>query len=192
MVARIAPLPSTGNPPDIQELLAFGTEATGGASNVFLTLAKNSELFRRWLPFYAEFYTPGRLAPRQRELLILRTAWRCRCDYEWGAHVRMGCAAGLSDEEIADVADHLDARAWSPADEVLLRVVDELVDDHGVERPTWDALARYFDEPQLIEVLMVVGSYVGLAGFLNAVEVQREAGVPGLPVTPKEDQQCLA
>jgi alkylhydroperoxidase family enzyme len=192
MVARIAPLPSTGNPPDIQGLLDFGTEATGGASNVFLTLAKNPELFRRWLPFYAEFYTAGRLAPRQRELLILRTAWRCRCDYEWGAHIRMGGAAGLTDEEIASVADRLNARTWSPADETLLRVVDELVDDHGVKRPTWDALTSYFDEPQLIEVLMVVGSYLGLAGFLNAVEVQREAGVPGLPQTPKEDQQCLA
>ncbi|MBV9060159.1 MAG: carboxymuconolactone decarboxylase family protein [Pseudonocardiales bacterium] len=192
MAARIAPLPSTGNPPDIQELLDFGTEATGGASNVFLTLAKNPQLFRRWLPFYAEFYTPGRLAPRQRELLILRTAWQCRCDYEWGAHVRMGRAAGLTDEEIAGVADHLNAQAWSPTDEALLRVVDELIDDHTVEQPTWDALTRHFDEPQLIEVLMVVGSYVGLAGFLNAVEVQREAGVPGLPQTPKEDQQCLA
>ena len=192
MAARIAPLPSTGNPPDIQELLDFGTEATGGASNVFLTLAKNPELFRRWLPLYAEFYTAARLAPRQRELLILRTAWRCRCDYEWGAHVRMGHAAGLTDEEIAGVADHLDARAWSPADEALLRVDDELVDDHAIERPTWDALAKHFDESQLIEGLMVVGSYVSLAGFLNTVEVEREAGVPGLPQTPKENHQCLA
>ena len=57
MAARIAPLPSTSNPPDIQELLDFGTEATGGASNVFLTLAKNPQLFRRWLPMYAESST---------------------------------------------------------------------------------------------------------------------------------------
>jgi len=58
-------------------------------------------------------------------------------------------------------------------------------DGRGLEQPTWDALARHFDESQLIEVLMVVGSYVGLAGFLNAVELEREAGVPGLPWTPK-------
>jgi hypothetical protein len=60
-------------------------------------------------------------------------------------------------------------------------VAGELVDDHAVKRVSWDALARHLDEGALIEVLMVVGSYVGLAGFLNAVEVEREAGVPGLP-----------
>lgn len=192
MTARIAPLPPTGNPPDIQELLDFGTEGTGGASNVFLTLAKNPELFRRWLPMAAELYTDGRLAPRQRELLILRTAWRCRSDYEWGQHVRMGRAAGLTDEEIDGVAGPVDARTWSPVDQALLRVVDELVGDHAVTQPTWDALAKHFDEAALIEVLMVVGTYVGLAGFLNAVEVEREAGVAGLPNTAQEENRCLA
>jgi 4-carboxymuconolactone decarboxylase len=192
MAARIAPLPSTGNPADIQELLDYGTAGTGGASNVFLTLAKNPELFVRWLAFSAEPYTEGRLAPRQRELLILRTAWRCRCDYEWGQHVRMGRAAGLTDEEIAGVAGHLDAGAWSPLDEALLHVVDELVGDHAVTGRTWDILAGHFDEPQLIEVLMVVGNYIGLAGFLNAVGVEREAGVSGLPTAHQENHQWLA
>lgn len=187
MTARIAPLPSTGNPADIQELLDFGTQGTGGASNVFLTLAKNPELFVRWLAFSAEAYTEGRLEPRQRELLILRTAWRCRSDYEWGQHTRMGRAAGLTDEEIAGVADGVDARGWSPLDEALLRVVDELVDDHAVDQRTWDALAGHLDEPQLIEVLMVVGNYIGLAGFLNAVGVELEAGVAGLPSARQEN-----
>jgi len=192
MTARIAPLPSTGNPADIQELLDYGTQGTGGASNVFLTLAKNPALFVRWLAFSAEPYTEGRLAPRQRELLILRTAWRCRCDYEWGQHARMARAAGLTDEEIAGVAGPLDARAWPAVDAALLRTVDELVEDHAVAPTTWDTLARHFDEPQLIEVLMVTGNYIGLAGFLNAVGVEREAGVPGLPIAHQENHPWLA
>jgi alkylhydroperoxidase family enzyme len=192
MAARITPLQPQGNPADIQELLDFGTDSTGGASNVFLTLAKNPALFRRWLPMTAEFYTESSLAPRQRELLILRTAWRCRSDYEWGAHVRMSRAAGLTEDEIAGVAGPLEAQAWSSADEALLRAADELVDDHTVTASTWAALARHYDEPHLIEVLMVVGTYIGLAGFLNAVGVEREAGVAGLPTTAKENQRCLA
>ena len=192
MAARIAPFPSTGNPHDIQELLDFGSEGTGGASNVFLTLARNAELFRRWMAFTAEFYTPTSLAPRHRELLVLRTAWRCRSDYEWGQHVRMGRAAGLTDDEITGVARPLDARAWSPTDVALLRAADELVEDHTVAPSTWAALARDFDEGHLIEVLLLVGSYIGLAGFLNAVGVEREAGVPGLPTTVSEENRCPA
>ena len=192
MAARIAPLPSSGNARDIQELLDYGTQGTGGASNVFLTLAKNPELFVRWLAFSAEPYTEGRLEPRQRELLILRTAWRCRSDYEWGQHVRMGRAAGLTDDEIGGVAGDLDPQAWSPLDAALLSTVDELVEDHAVAPTTWETLARHFDEPQLIEVLMVVGNYIGLAGFLNAVGVEREAGVPGLPTAHQENHPWLA
>jgi 4-carboxymuconolactone decarboxylase len=189
MTARIAPLPSTGNPADLQEMLDYGSAGTGGASNVFLTLAKNPALFVRWLAFSAEPYTEGRLAPRQRELLILRTAWRCRSDYEWGQHVRMGRAAGLTEEEIGGIADHLDPWEWPALDEALLRVVDELVADHAVAPSTWETLATHLDEPQLIEVLMVVGNYIGLAGFLNAVGVELEAGVAGLPSAHRENHQ---
>ena len=186
MTARIAPVPSAGNAPDLQELLDFGTAGTGGASNVFLTLARNAELFRGWMTYTADFYTPTALAPRHRELLILRTAWRCQSDYEWGQHVRMAHGAGLTDAEIAAVAGDIDTAAWSATEVALLRVVDELIDDHTVAPSTWAALARHFDEPHLIEVVMVVGTYIGLAGFLNAVGVEREAGVSGLPTTAQE------
>jgi alkylhydroperoxidase family enzyme len=198
MTARIAPVPPTGNAPDIQELLDFGTEGTGGASNVFLTLARNPELFRGWMAFTSDFYTPTALAPRHRELLILRTAWRCGSDYEWGQHVRMAHAAGLTDAEITAVTGDIDAAAWSATDAALLQTVDELIDDHTVAPSTWAALARDFDEAHLIEVLLLVGSYIGLAGFLNAVGVEREAGVSGLPTThqpttgQKEKNRCLA
>jgi 4-carboxymuconolactone decarboxylase len=180
MAPRIAPVPPTGNRPDIQELLDLSTAAMGGVLNVFLTLAKNPELFRRFTALFGLF-TAGKLPPVQRELLILRTAWLCRCDYEWGQHVRIGGVAGLTDVDITRVTHELDPQAWSPLDYALLRATDELVENHRVTRPTWDALAEHFDEPQLIELVMVVGTYVALAGVLNSAEVEREPGVPGFP-----------
>jgi 4-carboxymuconolactone decarboxylase len=180
MVPRIGPVQPTGNRPDIQKLLDLSAEATGEMLNVFLTLAKNPEVLRLFTPL-AGPVTTGRLSPRQRELLILRTAWLCWCDYEWGQHVRIGAAAGLTDGDIIRVADELDSQAWSPLDYALLQATDELVENHRVTRPTWDTLAQHFDDATLIELVMVVGNYVALAGVLNSAEVEREPGVPGFP-----------
>jgi alkylhydroperoxidase family enzyme len=178
---RIAPLPPTGNRPDIQELLDAATDATGGAANVVLTLARHPGLFRRFTPLSGKLLVAGKLPPALRELLILRTAWRCRCDYEWGQHVRIGQTAGLDEATITRVAGDIDPGDWSPLEQAVLRATDELVAGHRVEEDTWTRLAQDLDEVQLIELVMVVGTYVALAGFLNSAGVEREPGVPGFP-----------
>jgi 4-carboxymuconolactone decarboxylase len=181
MAPRIAPVPPTGNRPDIQELLDLSTEGTGGAANVVLTLARNPGLFRRFVPFSGKLLVAGKLPPAKRELLILRTAWLCASEYEWGQHVRIGLEAGLSDDEIDRIPGPLDRNAWTLLDYTLLQATDELVGSHCIERPTWDVLAEYFDEQQLIELVMVIGTYVMIAGFLNSLEVEREPDVAGFP-----------
>ena len=184
MAPRIAPLPPTGNRPDIQELLDAATDVTGGAANVVLTLARHPGLFRRFTPLSGKLLTAGKLPPALRELLILRTAWLCRCDYEWGQHVRIGQTAGLDEETITRIAGDVDPQVWSPLEQAVLRATDELVADHRVGAGTWARLAEDLDEAQLIELVMVVGTYVALAGFLNSAEVEREPGVPGFPAPP--------
>ena len=77
-------------------------------------------LFARWLPFGGKLLA-GRLPARDRELLVLRTGWRCRSEYEWAQHVVVGRAAGLTDEEIERVVAGPDAPGWDPFEAVLLR-----------------------------------------------------------------------
>ena len=74
----------------------------GDAVNIFATLVRHPRLFRHWLPFGGALLT-GSLPARDRELLILRTAWLCRSEYEWGQHVRLALGVGLSEEEIERV-----------------------------------------------------------------------------------------
>jgi len=50
-------------------------------------------LFRKWMPFAGKLLA-GKLPARDRELLILRTAWHCRSPYEWGQHVPPGEGGG--------------------------------------------------------------------------------------------------
>ena len=61
----------------------------GPTVNIFATLVRHPGLFRRWLPFGGKLLA-GRLPARDRELLVLRTGWRCRSEYEWAQHVVVG------------------------------------------------------------------------------------------------------
>ena len=111
--------------------------------------------------------------------MILRTAYRCGADYEWGQHVAIGRAAGLTDDEIQRIAEGPDA-GWTAEDAAKLRAVDELTDDHRISDATWSALAAVFDEQQLIELPMLSGHYALLAGALNSFGVQTEGPLPAL------------
>lgn len=173
--ARIPPLPPEERDAQAEELL--GGVAAGQASNIFTTLVRHPGLFRKWLPFGGKLLA-GKLPARDRELLILRTGWNCRAEYEWGQHVVIGKQAGLTDDEIARVPD---AHGWAGFDRTLLRAADELHADSVIADATWAALSERYDERQLIEVCMLVGHYHLVAFTLNSLGVEREPGVAGFP-----------
>ena len=93
---RIPPLEPDEQDDQARELLA-GAAAPGlPASNIFATLVRHPGLFRKWMPFGGKLLA-GKLPARERELLILRTGWRCQSAYEWGQHVLIGRHCGLTD-----------------------------------------------------------------------------------------------
>lgn len=180
---RIDPLPADAAVDDDIAALLDGMKAPSGERlNIFGTLARHPGLFRKWMQFGGKLLV-GKLPARDREILILRTGWNCRSEYEWGQHVTIGRAAGLTDAEIDRIAQGPDAGGWSDADALLLRAADELHADAVLSDATWKALAARYDDMQLIEVPMLVGQYHLVAFTLNSLGVERESGVPGFPTT---------
>lgn len=148
---------------------------------MFATLARHPRLLRRLNALGGLFIAHGSLPERERELVILRVAWRSGSAYEWGQHTVLGRQAGLSDDEVARVAGGC---GWSDDDRVLLELADELVERADVSDGVWLAVAKRFDEAQLLELLLLPGFYRMLAGYLNAVRVQPEPELPGWPDRP--------
>ncbi len=153
----------------------------GSDLNIFATLVRHPRLFKRWLGFGGYLLYRGELPARDRELLILRTAWNTGAEYEWGQHIRIARTAGVSDAEISRVIDGPDAFGWTSGDSALVRAADELHGESTIADSTWSVLAESFDEHQLIELCMVVGQYHLVAFTLNALGVEREHGVTGFP-----------
>jgi alkylhydroperoxidase family enzyme len=174
MPPRIPPLAAEGRDPKTAELLDALRGFNGTELNIFATLAHHPRLLKRWSAFGGALLYGGALPARERELLILRTGYLCRAPYEWGQHVPIGNAAGLTDEEIARVARGPDDDGWPEEDATVLRAADELHADSRIGDATWAALAARWDEQQLIEVCMVVGQYHLVAMTLNSLGVEPE------------------
>jgi 4-carboxymuconolactone decarboxylase len=60
----------------------------------------------------------------------------------------------------------------------LLRAADELYHDAFISDATWNALAKRYDQQQLMDVVFTVGAYDMTAMFLNSFGVQLDQGVP--------------
>jgi 4-carboxymuconolactone decarboxylase len=183
MSTRIDPLPVDQWDDRTRELLGAGGTPGGGTLNIFATLARHPDLLRRWLVFGSHVLAKTTLSGRHRELVILRTGWLCRAPYEWGQHVVIARGEGITDAEIARIAEGPAAPGWDPFERLLLRAADELHTDQCIALDTWRGLARTYDEQQLLDLVFTVGQYTLVSMALNSCGVERDDGLddPSVP-----------
>lgn len=161
---RLAPLEPADQTADVRDLLA---RFRGGRSMLFRTVAHAPRHLQAW-GSYLEDVLASDLPKRDFEILVLRTAWRCRGAYEWRQHQRHGIAAGLSQAEIDALACDDPGPGWSRHDAALIAAVDELHADASIGDATWATLAETLSPAQLVEVPIVVGQYHSLAFLTNS------------------------
>jgi AhpD family alkylhydroperoxidase len=141
-----------------------------GPPHILTTLARHRRLFLPWLMFAGRLMPRGRLPRADTELVILRVAHRCGCEYEWSHHERIAQRVGLSAGDVTRVREGPDGFTGRQA--LVLRTVDELHDTRNISEETWAALRPQFSDVELIELCMLTGHYEMLAMTLNSLRVE--------------------
>ncbi len=166
---------------ELQETLSKTlSDPTGKPLNIFTTLAQHPRLLKRFNVFAGTFLAHGSLPARDREIVVLRVAWRCSAAYEWGQHVLIGRDAGVTETEIVRLAQN-SLEGWADRDYTLLTFADEVLRDVDVSDSTWTNASARLENAELVELLMLVGLYRMVAGFLNAARVASEPYLPSWP-----------
>ena len=156
-------------------------EDPGDASPLRQLCPEITDTCRNYWAYTIHFVRNYAIPLRDKELLILRTAWLSRGDYIWGRHNLIGQGAGLTEEQIGRITAGPDAAGWEDFERALLRAADELHTSRFISHPTWDKLAERYTEDQLREVVLIVGNYTQLAMFQNTLGALLEPDVEGLP-----------
>ena len=156
---------------------------SGMLFNVFRTAAHHPELGKAWDAFAFGHVNGGTstLSPRHRELLLLRTGWLCRSEYEWAIHSRIAKSIGMTDDELRWIIEGPDAPGWTPFEATLLRAADELHDTSSISDATWQALGAEYSTRQLIDLVFAVGTYTLASMALNSFGVKLDDGLTGFP-----------
>jgi alkylhydroperoxidase family enzyme len=141
---------------------------------VFTTFGRHRRLFRRWLPFSSALLLGGDLPGPDREIVVLRTAWRCGSWYEWVQHVDRARRTGLGDDDLRRIVAGPVDPGWSGRQRWLLVATDELLDRRVVTDGTWRSLSSELGENELIELCFLVGHYEMVAMALNSLGVEPE------------------
>jgi 4-carboxymuconolactone decarboxylase len=166
-----------------ERLLSTASDAPA-MPNALATMMRHPALVGPFLTYNNVLLLRPALEPRQRELLVLRVAWRTRCEYEWVQHVRLAGRSGITADEVDAIGPGADAGTWSPLEADLLAATDQLLDRYRIDDATWARLELQLDVRQLIEVAFVVGTYTCLAMAFNSFGLELDPDLDTVAAPP--------
>ena len=168
---RVAPVPE-GQWTAEQRAVVDLYDERGDTGNALATLLQVPELAESVHSFLNYTSHDSSLPARDREILILRTAWLAQNASIWSGHAAAAQSVGLTASDLRRIASGPDADGWSRVDATLLRMVDELFVSSSVTDATWDAVSAHYDVPNMVDAVMTVAEFTTLSMVLNSFGVQ--------------------
>jgi AhpD family alkylhydroperoxidase len=157
------------DPADMSEDDARVVVRSGGL-NVFRALANAPTLLRPWMRLGHRILAETELDPRLREMVILYVGTLQNCRYEVAQHEPIALSLGARDTEVAAVLRG-DLSGLGADDRTVLELVAAAVREASAEEAEVAAVRDILGDRGLVELMMTVASYMGLAALLNVLDV---------------------
>ena len=169
---RISPLPEAQFTDEHKQRIAKFLPAGARPGNGFRTLLNVPELVDRTMTFHNYVTQDSSLAPRIRELLVLRTAWLHGSDVIWRERTPFARKAGLTNDELRKIAQGPGAAGWDPFEANLLRMADQLFRNSFVNDSVYKVMAARYNTCNLMDAGVTVADVASLALLYNTLGVQ--------------------
>ena len=173
--ARITPLPEA-EWTDAQRALVQKYVPAGDPGNALRTLIRVPELADRIFPFLSYVANESTLSARHREILILRTAWPAQNASLWATHASRAADAGLTAEEVLQIAQGPSSEAWAPFEDTLVGLADQLFGNSSVTDETWATLSERYSLHNMMDAVVTVSDITALSIVFNSFGVQPDDG----------------
>lgn len=155
-------------------LLAKPFYAGGDPGVIAKALATVPELMGPALGFFGAVLGPSALAPRPKEIVVLRTSAVLECQYCIASHTVVALDTGLSHAEVSALraSKPIDACFTNPDELALIAYIDAVAGAKGaVPDAVAATLARHWPEHLVVEITTCIATTMLLNRFCTALEL---------------------
>lgn len=151
--------------------------------NIFKVFGHTPELGAVFTDLVMAILKDGELDWVTKELIILKATHRNDCQYCVVQHETLSKRMGISDQKIADIGDdrYKTSPHFTDGEKALMDLTVQIgVDANRVSKELWDRLHRHFTEPQIVEAVFTITTYIGISKFGDALGVALEPVFDGI------------
>ena len=163
--------------PDPEKLPAEVVEELRGLPqmNTFRILGHAPAMLGPWAGLGRALLTEGTLDPVLREIAILRiAALSPGAVYEWDQHEAIARQVGVSDEQIEAARTGIGLEGDA---EIIARFTEEVLRDVEASEAAGDAAAARLGSAGMVELVLLIGHYMGVARFVTNLRLDLEPAV---------------
>jgi alkylhydroperoxidase family enzyme len=147
----------------------------GSFLNIYKILLQSPAMCAAWFGFNNAVRWQTGLDGRLREILIIRIGHLSGSAYTLSQHTgALAEAEGLSPEACDGLKSWRGTDYFSPAERAALAFADAMTEDITVPDQVFEPLRDHFDEPQIVELAVLIGSYNMHTRVFMALEADLE------------------
>lgn len=153
----------------------FRAGRRGRLINIYRMLLNAPALAESWFDHSNAVRWKTALDGRLREIVIIRMGHLTRSQYVLRQHVpALALADGVSLEECDALADWRASEFFDPRERAALAYADTMTRDIEVPDSVFAAVKRHFNDRQIVELTVLIGTYNMNARVLRALELDLE------------------
>jgi AhpD family alkylhydroperoxidase len=176
-VARVAYLSGQDAGPDAQAVWQrVEAERKMPTANIFRALANAPVLLDAFLSYANALRDGSELDPKLRELAILAVGHATQSEYEIAHHRSHALKAGVTEQQLADIAHFEDSAAFDALELAVMRLAQESTLKVEVSEQRWQDVRAHLPEQQLVELVLTIAWYNSGVRIMAMLDIDLEDG----------------
>ena len=162
--------------PELEKVIGRIRGGRGGRLlNIYKMLLHSPALAEKWLDQVSAVRWQTDLDGKLREIVIIRVGILNRVEYVIKAHVPMhALREGLTIEQCDALADWHASPLFDDAQRAALTYADTMTREVQVPAAVFEKLKDYYNEKQIVELTVLIGTYNMHTRVLQALEIDAE------------------